>query len=98
MLLVAVAATLPVTLGHRAAQLAAEVGARRDVLCARYASLGGLALGVVGEQTATFGEPVRRLQVTRVRLSPSWCVLRASATCGRALRTLERTVDPHACD
>ena len=79
---------------------AAEVRARRDVLCARYAALGGLALGApVADASSLLGEEVDALAVSLIRLGPAWCVLRASAACGTARRTLERTMDdPAACD
>jgi hypothetical protein len=38
------------------------------------------------------------LSVARVRLATGWCVLRATATCDNATRTLDRTLaDPLAC-
>ena len=79
---------------------AAEVRARRDVLCARYAALGGLALGApAADASSLLGEEVDALAVSLIRLGPAWCILRASAACGTARRTLERTMDdPAACD
>jgi hypothetical protein len=100
-LLVAVAVALSAALMDRASQAAAELRARRDVLCARYAALGGLALGTTtnGDGAAFVGPRVDSLVVSRVRLSPAWCVLRASASCDGATRTLDRALaDTSLCD
>jgi len=85
-----------------AQSLAAELRARRDVLCARYAALGGIALGTArADATATatlVGPRVGSLAVYWVRPTTSWCVLRAAAACGEATRVLDRTMpDPSAC-
>jgi len=99
MLLATAAVAVSAALIDRAALAAAELGARRAVLCARYAALGGLALGgPVGDASALGESRVESLVVARVRLSPSWCVLRATASCDGATRTLDRTVDVSACD
>jgi len=85
----------------RAALAGAELRARREVLCARYAALGGLALGgpTANNAAALVDARVDSLVVSRVRLSPSWCVLQATASCGPAWRTFERTlVDVAACE
>lgn len=103
MLLMAIAVTMSAALMGRAGALAGEVQARRSVLCARYAALGGLALGTATTDpvaaAALVGPGVSLLAVTAVRLGPAWCVLRARASCRRATRTLERTMtDPSVCD
>lgn len=99
-LLVAVAAAMSAVLMQRTWSTAAELRARRDVLCARYAALGGLALGAPGSSLAGLVDPrIGSLVVTRTKLRPSWCVLRAAATCGSASRTLDRTLpDALACN
>lgn len=102
-LLVAVAAAMSAALLDRAASLAAELRARRDVLCARYAALGGLALGSDTSDAAAaaslVGPRVTALTVARLRLGASWCVRRATARCGVATRSLDHTLaDATACD
>lgn len=89
----------------RVAGVAAEVRARRDVLCARYAAVGGLVFGAKGPGiaapsvvAAAVGSRAGSVAVSLRRPAPSWCVLRSSATCGSATRTLEHTLaDPAAC-
>lgn len=98
-LLATAAVSVSAALIDRAALAAAELGARRAVLCARYAALGGLALGGPTGDASALGDPrVESLLVWRVRLSPSWCVLRATASCDGATRTLDRTIDVAVCD
>jgi type II secretory pathway component PulK len=87
---------------ERASLVAVELHARREVLCSRYAALGGLALGAPtaadGSAAALIDPRVNSLVVSRVRLSPSWCVLRATASCDGATRTLDRTLaDASVC-
>jgi hypothetical protein len=98
-LLIAMAAAMAASLIERAASAASEFRARRSVLCARYAAVGGLALGApLANGASLVGPDVRSLMVWRVRMSPAWCVLRASASCDAATRTLDRTLaDPSAC-
>lgn len=99
LILLAATAATSVALLSDAASAAGELRTRRDVLCARYAALGGLALG--GPATAAaglVGPAVVSLDVALVRLAPNWCVRRATASCGRAVRTLSVTLaDPAAC-
>ncbi len=99
-MLTAAGTAMSAALVARAALAAAEVRARRDVLCARYAALGGLALGAPSADASSLvGERVDGLAVSLIRLGPAWCILRASAACGSAKRTVERTMDdPAACD
>ena len=99
-LLVAVTATMSAALMDRAWTAAAELRARRDVLCARYAALGGLALGAPAANAAGMvGPEVRGLTVSKLRLKSTWCVLRATASCGGATRTLDRTLaNASACN
>lgn len=102
LLLVTVSAAMSTSLVLRASSVAAELRARRDVTCARFAALGGLALGGARADpvatAALVGPDVRVLAVAWVRPSPAWCVLRASAVCGTASRTLDRTmIDLAAC-
>ncbi len=98
------AATMAVStsLIERASLAAGELRARRGVLCARYAAFGGLAAGTPmsgAAATELVGGRADSLAVWRVRRSPSWCVLRATATCDGASRTLERTlVDTSLCN
>jgi hypothetical protein len=102
MLLLAVSAAMTAALVGRAAAAASELRARRDVLCARYAALGGLALGIVPADASTaaaiVGPRVTSLTVETRLVASDWCVRRAAAACGDAIRTLERTMpDPSAC-
>lgn len=99
-MLTAAGTAMSAALVAHASLAAAEVRARRDVLCARYAALGGLALGApAADASSLLGEEVDALAVSLIRLGPAWCILRASAACGTARRTLERTMDdPAACD
>ena len=96
-LLAAAAVAVSAALIDRAALAGAELRARRDVLCARYAALGGLALDAPtagdGSAAALLDSRAGFLVVSRVRLSASWCVLRATASCDGATRTLERTLE-----
>ena len=99
MMLATAAVAVSAALVDRAALVGAELGARRAVLCARYAALGGLALGQPTADASALGDTrVKSLVVSRVRLSASWCVLRAAASCDNAMRTLDRTIDVPACD
>jgi hypothetical protein len=97
----AAAMAISSSLIERAGLAAGELRARRSVLCARYAALGGLALGtpMSGSAAAALVSPhAAALSVAYVARSSGWCVLRASASCGAATRTLERTVaDPSTC-
>ena len=101
-ILIAALTAMTATLIGRASLTAAELRARRDVLCARYAAFGGLTLGVPmsgSTAAAMVGPRAASLTVSRVRMSAKWCVLRATATCGVATRTLDRTLgDPLLCN
>lgn len=84
--------------GHASYQLAAELRVRREVLCARYAALAGLALGASpADQAATVGVEVDALVVSSVARAPGWCVTHSFARCGDAQRTIERTAPPSDC-
>lgn len=101
-LLAAAGAAMSAALLESARSVALEFRARRDVLCARYAALGGLALGAPtapdGSAVTLVGGDADSLVVSRVLVAPNWCVLRATAACGGAVRTLERTLDdPSPC-
>lgn len=99
LLLATAAVAVSAALVDRAALAGAELGARRAVLCARYAALGGLALGGPAADAADLvGSSVDSLVVSRLRLSSSWCVLRAKASCDGSTRTLDRTVESSICD
>jgi hypothetical protein len=79
-------------------QVAAEVRVRREAQCARFAALGGLALGPSPTDRAdAIGAGVESLRIVTLLRAPGWCVVRSSARCGDAERTLERTVDPALC-
>jgi len=69
------------------------------VLCARYAALGGLALGLTtSDGAALVGARVDTLTVSLVLVAPGWCVRRTTATCGTATRRFDSTaLDPAAC-
>jgi type II secretory pathway component PulK len=101
-LMTAAAISISTSLIERASLAAGELRARRAVLCARYAALGGLALATPmsgAAAAALVSSRADALEVWLVRMSASWCVLRASASCDGATRTLERTLaDPSACD
>jgi hypothetical protein len=95
-LTMSVAAAMTGAMLGRAWSVAAELRARRDVLCARYAALGGLALGAPTPDAiataALVGPGVDSVAARWVRLGTSWCVLRATGVCGRATRTADRTM------
>jgi hypothetical protein len=99
-MLTAAGTAMSAALVARASLAAAEVRARRDVLCARYAALGGLALGAPSaDASSLLGERVDALAVSLIRRGPAWGILRAAAACGTAKRPLEPTMDdPAACD
>ena len=99
MLLLAALVSMSASIVERAATTAAELRARRSVLCARYAALGGLVLDAPAADAAALVDPrVATLVVSLVRRSPAWCVLRATATCDGATRVIEKTMaDPGAC-
>jgi hypothetical protein len=101
-LLTAAAVSVSTSLVERASLVAGELRTRREVLCARYAALGGLALQTPMSGTGAanlVSAHADSLVVSRVRLSPTWCVLRSTATCGKATRTLHRTLpDATLCD
>jgi len=85
-------------LSEAAHELAAEVNVRRQVLCARYAALSGLAIGPAPADTATIVDPaVTSLTVSAVLKAPGWCVIRSIGVCGEARRTVERTVGQDTC-
>jgi hypothetical protein len=84
--------------GHAARETSAEVRVRRDVLCAHYAALAGVALGPSAVDRADqVDAAVDSLLVALVARAPGWCVVRSTARCRDARRTLERTVAPAAC-
>ncbi|HYC54545.1 MAG TPA: hypothetical protein VEL28_06385 [Candidatus Binatia bacterium] len=100
--LAAAAAAIASSTVARATILARELRARHDVLCARYAALGGLALDAPTSDPEAAAELIggraSSLHVMLVRRGPSWCVVRSSARCGGAIRTLERSLaDPARC-
>jgi len=102
-MLAAAAAALSAALIDRAGAAALEVRARQDALCARYGALSGIALDApVADPAATaalVSQAVSSVATALVRRGPSWCVLRATARCGQASRTLERTLeDPARCN
>jgi Tfp pilus assembly protein PilV len=79
-------------------QAVLEHGARRDALCARYAALSALAAGPDRIELARGATDADAVTVFRRLRSPSWCVLRSHARCGRAVRTVDRTLaDPRSC-
>ena len=85
-------------LAEAALELAREVSARREVLCARYAALSGLAIGpTAADSAATVDSVVTSLTVVAVLKAPGWCVVRSIGVCGKARRTIERTVGPENC-
>lgn len=101
-LLAAAGAAMSAALLEGARSAAMELRARRDVLCARYAALGGLALGVptAGDGSAVnlVGGDADSLVVSRMLVASNWCVLRSTAVCNGAVRTLERTLaDASSC-
>ncbi|MFN2427632.1 MAG: hypothetical protein ABR587_14420 [Candidatus Binatia bacterium] len=95
-LLASASVAVSAALIDRARLAGGELRARRDVLCARYAALGGLALGGPtagdGSAAALLSSRADFLVVSRVLLSPSWCVLHSTARCESATRTYERTL------
>jgi hypothetical protein len=101
-LMTAAAIGVSTSLIERASLAAGELRARRAVLCARYAAVGGLALGTPmsgAAAAALVSARAEALSVSRVRMAAGWCVLRATASCDGATRTLERTLaDPSLCD
>ncbi|HEY2776043.1 MAG TPA: hypothetical protein VGK20_18525 [Candidatus Binatia bacterium] len=100
-ILATAAAAMSASLLHRAGSLATELGARRRVLCARYGAISGLALGAVtadpAAAAALVGPDLTSLAITKVRLSATWCVLRATATCAGASRSADRTLAATDC-
>ena len=85
-------------LAQAARDLAEDVAVRREALCARYAARAGIALGpALEDRAAMVDESVTSLQVSAVLKAPGWCVYRSTGVCGRARRTVERTVDPTNC-
>lgn len=98
-ILLAAAAATSAAMIAEAAGAAAELRAHRDVLCARYAAIGGLALGATTSDAAGLvSSEVDSLAVSLVSLAPDWCVRRAVAVCGTATRRLDSVaLDPAAC-
>lgn len=85
-------------LAHATYELGAELRVRREVLCARYAALAGLALGPsVADQAAAVGDEVDSLSVAFALRAAQWCVVRSTARCGSATRTVERAVAVANC-
>ena len=71
---------------------ARELHARSDVLCARYAAQGGLVVGRAADNRPELvSARVEHLTVQTIQRRPSWCVLRATARCGGAVRSAERS-------
>lgn len=76
------------------ADSATELRVRTDVLCAGYAAAGALELGTsADDRPELVGPSVSELQVAWVAYDDDWCVVRATAHCGRAVRSRERSVD-----
>jgi hypothetical protein len=70
---------------------AGELRARSEVLCARYAAQGGLVAGRAADNRPELvSASVEHLAVQTIQRRPSWCVLRATARCGSAVRSAER--------
>ena len=101
-LIAAAAVSVSSSLIERASLAAGELRVRRAVLCARYAAAGGLALGTPMSGPAAAALVSARadsLDVSRVQRAAGWCVLRATASCDGATRTLERTLaDASMCN
>lgn len=71
---------------------AGELRARSDVLCARYAAQGGLVVGRAADNRPELvSARVEQLTVQSIQRRPNWCVLRATARCGGAVRSAERS-------
>lgn len=84
-----------------AADAVHRVRLRRDVLCARYAAVSLLAAGTgaYGARAARshLDRNVSRVRYRLVAKGTHRCVAEATAWCGEARRTLERTVDSRMC-
>lgn len=88
MALASAVAALSIAMGDSAR----ELRTRSDVLCARYAALGALEAGLAADnRPALISARVQHLSVQSIRRNPTWCVLRATARCGSAVRSAERT-------
>ena len=73
---------------------ARELRARSAVLCARYAAAGGLTIGPEADgRPSLVSERVEQLAVGVIQRQPGWCVVRATARCGGAVRSAERAED-----
>jgi len=82
------------TLAAAVFESAAELHARSEVLCARYAADGGLVVGPAAQgRPDLISEQVDSLEVQPIRRAENWCVLRSTARCAGAVRSTERTVD-----
>jgi hypothetical protein len=98
LILALAAAATAAALAQAGHSLAEEIGVRRDVLCARYGALAGLALGPGHvDAAALLDASVSSLTVSAVLRTQAWCVYRSTASCGRARRVLERTVALERC-
>lgn len=82
-----------------ALESAREHRAHGDVLCARFAAMGGAELGpAYSGRPELFGSAVTALTVGAVRDSLGRCFVTAEATCGTAVRTVVRhDEEPSSC-
>jgi hypothetical protein len=90
-LLVLSCAALTLSATTAAHQASMEHRARREVACARFGALGGIALGPTADgHPDLVGPEVGQLRVSVAPDPLGRCVVTATATCGAAVRTLRR--------
>jgi hypothetical protein len=82
-----------------ALESAREHRAHGDVLCARFAAMGGAELGpAYSGRPELFGSAVTALTVSAVRDALGRCFVTAEASCGTAVRTVVRhDEEPSSC-
>jgi len=90
-LLVLACAALTLSAATAAHQASVEHRARREVACARFGALGGIALGPSADgRPELVGTELGQLAVSAAIDSQDRCVVTATATCSTAARTLSR--------
>ena len=90
-LIVLACAALTLSAATAAHEASVEHRARREVACARFGALGGIALGPAADgRPELVAAELGRLSVSAAPDTNGRCVVTATAACGEAIRTLRR--------
>jgi hypothetical protein len=90
-LIVFACATLTLSAATAAHQASIEHRARREVSCARFGALGGIALGPTADgRPELVAMELSQLTVAAALDAGGLCAVTATAVCGEAIRTMRR--------